>query len=44
MDLDLMQLPSPDQVAGIEAPVAVVIDVEPEGAMAAVTETKERCR
>ncbi|MCZ6518201.1 MAG: hypothetical protein O6853_00260 [Actinobacteria bacterium] len=42
MDLDLMQLPSPDQVAGIEAPVAVVIDVEPEGAMAAVTETKER--
>ena len=42
MDLDLVQLPSPDQLAGIEAPVAVVIDVELEGAMAAVTETKER--
>ena len=42
LDLDLVQLPSPDQLAGIEAPVAVVIDVELEGAMAAVTETKER--
>lgn len=40
--MDLVQLPSPDQVAGIEAPVAVVIDVEPEGAMAPVTETKQR--
>lgn len=42
MDLDLAQLPSPDQPGGVEAPVAVVINVELEGAMAAVTKTKER--